>query len=95
MPRHGKYRDEMRERAVLMVLDHGYEYGSQWEANCSVAEKLGLGYTTPAPFEARWREANTSATLSGPHSVSIEEDGTKHPDEPTAQAITTQSNEPL
>lgn len=24
-----------------MVLDHGHEYGSQWEAICSVAEKLG------------------------------------------------------
>jgi transposase len=24
-----------------MVLDHGHEYGSQWEAICSVADKLG------------------------------------------------------
>jgi hypothetical protein len=29
MPRHGKYPDELRERAVRMVLDHGHEYGSQ------------------------------------------------------------------
>lgn len=41
MPGHGKYPDEMRERAVRMVLDHGHEYGSHWEAICSVAEKLG------------------------------------------------------
>ena len=41
MPRHGKYPDEMRERAVRMVLDHGHEYDSQGEAICSVAEKLG------------------------------------------------------
>ena len=40
MPNHGKYPDEQRERAVRMVLDHGHEYGSQWEAICSVAEKL-------------------------------------------------------
>ena len=41
MPNHGKYPDEVRERAVRMVLEHGHEYGSQWEAICSVAEKLG------------------------------------------------------
>ena len=41
MPNHGKYPDELRERAVGLVLDHGHEYGSQWEAICSVAEKLG------------------------------------------------------
>jgi transposase len=41
MPNHPKYPDELRERAVRMVLEHGHEYGSQWEAICSVADKLG------------------------------------------------------
>ena len=37
MPSRGKYPDELKERAVRMVLDHQHEYGSQWEAICSVA----------------------------------------------------------
>jgi hypothetical protein len=38
MPRQGRYPDELRERAVRMVLEHQGEYGSQREAICSVAE---------------------------------------------------------
>jgi transposase len=41
MPRHGKYPDGLRERAVRMVLEHQGDYESQWEAICSVADKLG------------------------------------------------------
>jgi transposase len=42
MPTRGKpYPREMRERAVRMVLEHQQDYDSQWEAICSVAEKLG------------------------------------------------------
>ncbi len=39
--RPGRYPAEMRKRAVRMVLEHQHEYGSQWEAISSVAEKLG------------------------------------------------------
>lgn len=55
----------------------------------------GPGFTTPAAFEAKWREANRRATLSAPQNVLIDEDGTHHPGEPTAQAVTTQTIEPL
>ena len=42
MPTRGKpYPREIRERAVRMVLEHAQDYDSQWEAICSVAEKLG------------------------------------------------------
>ena len=70
MPNHGKYPDELRERAVRMVLDHGHEYGSQWEAICSVAEKLGPKAETVrlwirrAEIDAGRRPGPTSDELS-------------------------------
>ena len=41
MPNHGKYPDELRERAVWMVFEHEHEDPSQWAAIWSVADKLG------------------------------------------------------
>lgn len=41
MPRYGKYPTELRERAVRLVREHRGEYGSEWEAISSIAEKLG------------------------------------------------------
>ena len=39
--RPGKYPDELRERAVRMVFEAERHTSSQWEAICSVADKLG------------------------------------------------------
>ena len=41
MPGNGRYPAGLRERAVRMVLENERLYGSQWEAICSVAGKLG------------------------------------------------------
>jgi len=39
MPRHGKYPDELRERAVRMVVEHRHEHGSQ-SATITCASRL-------------------------------------------------------
>lgn len=71
MPRHGKYPDEMRERAVRMVLEHQDEHGSQWEVICSVAEKLG---PTPETVRKWVRQAERDQGLrAGPSTEELAE----------------------
>ena len=41
MARQKRYTQELRERAVRMLLESEDRYGSRWEAIRSVAEKLG------------------------------------------------------
>ena len=46
MARQSRYSPEVRERAVRMVLEHGDEYASQWDAIRSIAAKIGCSGET-------------------------------------------------
>ncbi len=42
MARHGRYPQELRERAVRMVGEQRREHGSEWAAITSIASKVGV-----------------------------------------------------
>ena len=42
MPTGTRYPQEIRERAVRMVVEYGHEYPTEWAAIASVASKLGM-----------------------------------------------------
>jgi len=46
MARRSRFSQEVRERAVRMVCEHRGEYGSEWEAMVSIAEKIGCSAET-------------------------------------------------
>ena len=46
MARRSRYSQEVRERAVRMVFEHRGRYDTEWEAICSIAEKIGCSSET-------------------------------------------------
>jgi len=61
MARRSRFSEEVRERAVRMVFEHGNEHGSEWEAMCSIAEKIGCSAETLRKWVRRVRAAYDAA----------------------------------
>jgi transposase len=67
MARSSRHPREVRERAVALVLETQADYGSQWEAIVSVAEKVGVSgeslrrWVRQAEVDAGQRAGTTSA----------------------------------
>jgi transposase len=67
MARSSRHPREVRERAVALVLETQSEYGSQWEAIVSVAEKVGVSgeslrrWVRQTEVDAGQRAGTTSA----------------------------------
>jgi transposase len=67
MARSLRHPREVRERAVALVLETQSDYGSQWEAIVSVAQKVGVSaeslrrWVRQAEIDAGARAGTTSA----------------------------------
>ena len=60
MSRAKRYSQEVRERAVRMVIEHERDYASQWEAIRSIAEKIGC---SPESLRKRLRRTEIDSGL--------------------------------
>src|ERR1700754_3870050 len=66
-----RYSPEVRERAVRMVLEHGPDHASQWEAIGSIAAKIGCtgetlrGWVRPAERDQGLRAGPSSEERDG------------------------------
>jgi transposase len=62
MARRSRFSQEVRERAVRMVLEHGAEHSSEWAAMCSIAGKIGC---TPETLRKWVRQAEIDTGRRG------------------------------
>jgi len=58
MARRSRYSQEVRERAIRMVREHGAEHASLWAAIASIASKLGC----TAETLRRWPNGQSQAS---------------------------------
>jgi transposase len=72
MARRSKFSREVRERAVALVFEQVGQYGSQWEAICSVAAKVGVSGETLRKWVRQAEvDAGTRAGTSSEESVEL------------------------
>ena len=62
MARRIRYSQEVRERAVRLVIEHEGDYASQWEAIRSIAEKIGC---SPESLRKWLRRTEVDSGLRG------------------------------
>jgi transposase-like protein len=82
MARSRRHPREVREPAVGMVLEHRWEYASQWEAIVSVAGKVGMSSES---LRRRVRQAETDA---GQRSGALRVHTSHHPRRPSSTPVT-------
>jgi transposase-like protein len=69
-----RYSQELKERAVRMVLEHQEDYGSQWSCISSIAGKIGC---TPETLRNWVRQAERDQGLRAGLSTSEREEFTQ------------------
>lgn len=62
------FSSEVRARAVRMVLEHENDYGSQWQAICAIAPKIGCANET---LRAWLRQSEGKPIASSPPGVDV------------------------